>query len=285
MRRNAEPHIPDPYAGRSVHGTLPLVVDVEDPCGVRFARLGHDMPGECLADPSGLPGAEWTVHAFPDSAARNVYVEALREHAGNAVRWTAPPGFTPLLLVARFDRSVPAGATTLSEAVRLVAHGGRAGPRPLAEAMAEARQDMLRAVERERAAAEARSRWAGAIAALRVIPGVGDVSPGRDGGEVLDFEVEVSGSIVGRHMAVWRTDAGHVVGGHTWGGGMLHRSPQPMAELARSDAAAGLVPGPNGMVGLPVAGTVDDGLVRRAVTALDAREGLVARLRADTFTR
>ncbi len=286
MRRQQPSPLPDPYADLSVHGTLPFVIDPADPCGVRFARLGGDPPEACLTDPATLPPADLAIHVFRDREARDLFTSTIAEFAGNAVRWTVPDADAPpLALVARLDAAPTSRPATMSEAVRLVAHGLRSSRRPLAEEMAEGRQHVLRMLERGRADASSRERWGDVIEALRGIVGVGDVSPGRDGGHVLVFEIERPGNIAGRSMAVWRVDAETVVGGATWGGGMMRRSPEPMAELARFDDAAGLVPGPSGMVGLPLSGGIVQATVGRAVAALDAREELVARLRADKFLR
>ena len=278
MRRSTEPHIPDPYADLSVHGTLPLAADPTDPCGVRFARLGRDAPDDCLADPAALPEAELTIHAFVGSEARDLYVEALREHAGNAVRWTvSEPRAPALALVARFDRPRSVGAT-LRDAVRLVAHGTRLNRLSLAEEMVEGRRHVLRMVARDRAEGKARERWADVVEALRGIPGVSDVGA-RGMGDVLTFTVAVHGDIAGRDLAVWLTDAGLALGGTTWHGGYLRRTPSAVADLARSDAAADLVGGPSGMVGMPLAGPIDEAAVRRVLATLDAREEAVVHLR------
>jgi hypothetical protein len=115
--------LPDPYAEVSVHGLWPLVVDPDAPGGLRFANLGADLPEDCLRSPDDLPEAEISIRTLVGSEARDAWIAAVAEFAGNGV--VAVPGSynhgngVQPVLVMRFDRDRRAAAT-LEEAVPLL---------------------------------------------------------------------------------------------------------------------------------------------------------------------
>jgi hypothetical protein len=115
--------VPDPYAEVSVHGLWPLISDESAPGGLRFANLGADRPEDCLRSPEGLPDAEISIRTLVGAEARDAWIAAVAEFAGNGVVVAPGPynygsGVQPVL-VMRFDRDRRAAAT-LEEAVPLL---------------------------------------------------------------------------------------------------------------------------------------------------------------------
>lgn len=115
--------VPDPYAEVSIHGLWPLTLDAAAPGGLRFANLGADRPEDCLRSPEGLPDAEISIRTLVGAEARDAWIAAVAEFAGNGVVAVPGPynyvnGVQPVL-VMRFDRDRRTGAT-LEEAVPLL---------------------------------------------------------------------------------------------------------------------------------------------------------------------
>jgi hypothetical protein len=115
--------VTDPYAEVSVHGLWPLALDAAAPGGLRFANLGADRPEDCLRSPEGLPDAEISIRTLVGAEARDAWIAAVSEFAGNGVVAVPGPynyvnGVQPVL-VMRFDRDRRTGAT-LEEAVPLL---------------------------------------------------------------------------------------------------------------------------------------------------------------------
>jgi len=80
----------DPYASVSLHGLWPLVPDPGSVAGVRFAVLGQDEPGACIADPSGLPDTVLELRTFLNGTALGGWRAAVEEFAGDGT--AALPG-------------------------------------------------------------------------------------------------------------------------------------------------------------------------------------------------
>lgn len=167
------PHVEDvaedAYAPHCLRGTLPLVRDEREPSGYRFARIGQDPPGICIANPADLPAGELSLRAFRSQAEAESYAAALADHGGNAFTALVSPavaGAEPFLLVIRHDREREAAAT-LDEAVRLI---GPAAPSPAA--WSRARASGVAAVEDGRRRDALQRRW---LAAEEAIRSVGDI--------------------------------------------------------------------------------------------------------------
>ncbi len=115
---------PDPYAERSLHGLWPLVSDPEAPCGLRFADLARDRPEACVSAPAGLPDVALALRTFTGEHERDAWMAAAREFGGNALVLVPgphmPEGGIQFCLVARMNRDVAHGASTLDEAIPLV---------------------------------------------------------------------------------------------------------------------------------------------------------------------
>ena len=159
----------DLYAHLCVHGTLPLVSDPGSPTGLRFAKIGIDLPGECIQDATGLPQVDISLHVFGSSDERNGYARALADFGDNAISFlpSAPNPVTPLLgLVIRHDRERSLSGT-LDDAIRLV--GG--GPDLVVRFEKKRRidlEDIRRKSERERW----HLRWEREETILRGMPGI-----------------------------------------------------------------------------------------------------------------
>lgn len=114
---------PDDYAEVSLHGLWPLVADGTSPGGLRFAKLGADRPEDCLRSPEALPDAEISIRTLVGAEARDAWIAAVSEFAGNGVVAVPGPynydGAVQPVLVMRFDRD-RRPAETLEEAVPLL---------------------------------------------------------------------------------------------------------------------------------------------------------------------
>ncbi len=191
------------YGAVSVGGVWPLVRDVGAPGGLRFARVGEDLPEGCVSSPSDLPEAEVTVRTFAEPEAARAWAEAAVEFGGNAVSASHMGRPLPAALVMRFDRG-PRPGTTLDEVVSVSGVGTNA------------------AMARDQAASQARSReglisweraWADVRAAVEAMPDrlsyPRDIELARSRGHL---SLEVAGGAVVDDLHMMHTDAGTRMG-------------------------------------------------------------------------